>query len=175
MQPMTRTRHLVIAIAIIASMTVLAWAAPMKPKRGDTRQQWRSLAAVKRIRLVVDRIDEPLAQLGVSGTEIHDRWSRRLQKSGLVVTDDPASPQLRLIISAVTEDQLPNAVAFNPYLALEQSVRINGLDHDLETPTYVSVTVGLDTRSKVAVLVNRTVDRMLDKFIAARDRAQARR
>ena len=87
------------------------------------------------------------------------------------MAEDKADPVLSLIISAVTDDDVPNAVAYNPYLTLKQQVHIDGLEQPLVVPTYSHVIVVLDAEKNLARSINTPVDLMLRRFIARRDRA----
>ncbi len=165
--------RIVIVFALVGLLTLLAWATPILPERGRLHDLVRSIKGIKQIGVKIDPLPELLEDAGVSAQRIRTRWVERLTEMGLVISGDEGHPQLRLTISATTDAAVPDGVAFNPYLTLEQRVRLPRLDYEFVTPTYVNVMVALETKENLARSVNRIVDRMLDGFIQNRERAEA--
>ena len=158
-------------LALTVGIGVIGFAAPIVPEARRLDDQARSLVRIKRLRLAVDKLPVEIQNVGVRGEEIRDRWVTRLTQVGIEVTDDERDPTLRLYLSAVTESKVPKAVAFNPFLSLEQPARIDGIDNPLIVPTYLHILVGLETEDTLADSVNVTVEGMLDRFIKLRDAA----
>ena len=165
--------RIVIVFALVGLLTLLAWATPILPERGRLHDLVRSIKGIKQIGVKIDPLPELLEDAGVSAHRIRTRWVERLTEVGLVITGDEGHPQLRLNISATTDPAVPDGVAFNLYLMLEQRVRLPRLDYEFATPTYVIIMVALESKENMASAVNRTVDNILEGFIQNRELAEA--
>ena len=170
------TLVLIPSIAGLVCLGALLQAAPILPEVTRASQQQRSLEGIERVRLRIDPLPDPIRKLGIKAAALRKRWTKQLEAGGLAVgADDQDVPTLRFMISAVTARRVPGAVAFNPYLTLEQPVRFERLDASIVVPTYAHVICGLEADGDVRKSVVLTADRMIYRFIEAYRRAQGKR
>ena len=165
------------SIAGLVCLGALLQAAPILPEVSRASQQQRSLEGIERINLQIDPLPDPIRKLGIKAAALRKRWTKQLEAGGLAVgdDDDQGAPTLRFMISTVTDSGVPGAVAFNPYLTLEQPVRFERLDASIVVPTYAHVMCGLEADGDVRKSVLLTADRMIHRFIEAYRRAQSKR
>ena len=167
---------LIPCIAGLVCLGALLRAAPVLPELTRASQQQRSLEGIERVSLRIDPLPDRIRKLGIKPAILRQRWTAQLKAEGIAVgADDQGTPTLRFIISTVTARRVPGAVAFNPYLTLEQSVRIERLDVSIVVPTYAHVVCGLEADEDLRKSVLLTADMMIHRFIDAYRRAQGKR
>ena len=148
-------------------------AAPILPKPHKLHDQMRSLAKLKRIALKIEPMPAEVRVAGVTAAKIRRSWSKRLEQAGFELAEGEGDPVLSFKISTITDKAVPHGVAFNPYLALSQPVRIDGIDGYLAVPTFVEIVVGLETEEKLGPVVEQQAQQMLDNFIRRWEEAAA--
>lgn len=155
------------ALAFLLGYGLTGSAAPIIPEKKRLEDQIRSLAALKRVQLVLDPMPKEIRDAGLESRDLAERWKKRIAASGLEVVEDKDAPMLHLSLSTVTDDKLPGGIAFNPFLSLEQSAHIDGIETRLTVPTYLHIMVGLDTAENLKDTVNTTLEGMLGRCLSA--------
>ena len=127
--------RLSLVLALVCWLGLLVWAAPIIPARQRATDQVRSMKGIQAICLQIDPMPKDIERIDITATKVELEWSKQLEEAGIQVTEEDGAPTLRLIVSTVTDPQVPGGVAYNPYLVLEQLVRIERIDDQVVAPT----------------------------------------
>ncbi len=171
MQDRCRLRLLLVLGGALTAFSVVALAAPFLETSSRLPDQVRSLARVESISLQIDLSPE-LEKRKITNRRLLPRWRRRLEDAGYEVRDGADAALLVLSVSAVTDPNIPDVVAFTPYLALEQKARVGG--DDLRVPTYVDILVGMVhlEREDLEESVTGALNDMFNRFVQVQDQAR---
>ena len=165
MHPPYRRRRL-ITVCIGLSVTV-GWAcraAPVFPAGAVVPDSVRSLAGLERVRLDVKDNPLGLTRLGVTREGVAARSRSALGQAGIEVIEDPDLPLLSLLIWTVEEQRVPDAVAFNVLIEVEQPAHLPRVDRTLRVPTFTYCVLGMDRTSHVGDAVMDTVGAVVQRL-----------
>lgn len=80
-----------------------------------------------------------------------------LDRAGIALLRDADVPLLAVLVWIVEEQRVPDAMAFNVWIELEQPARVLRVDRTLGVPTYACCVLGMDRTAHVADAVMATV------------------
>ena len=169
-------KRLAVVVMLLLALNALAWvvwAGPVlfdKPKLSD---QTRSLAPIERLELRFDPLPARLKEMGMRWEGIRKTWRQRLETVGYEITSGQGDPLLHLTVQLVTDDEVPDGIAFSESLLIEQPVSMEGIEGELVVPTSVHVITGLESERSLRRSVEGALRQILETFIEQQRAAAA--
>lgn len=156
------------AAAAVAGLAALAaWSAPILPgvRLSD---EIRSLARADRVELVIMPLPEALEAARFEPEEIRRKWETILDEAGIALGEGGGIPKLRLSVITVTDESLPDGIAYLIFFTYEQTVHVPRLEQDMFLPTWTGLRVGMHAEEKLREGFRAALQASMDQFLARR-------
>ncbi len=157
------TWRLTLAVAIAIGTS--AWAGPIMPWRRGLSDADHSLAGLKQIELIVDDLPPQIKDVGLTAELLREMIAKDLRAAGYRIIDTKRVSKLGVLVSAVTDPNVPGGIAYSVNMVLNQLVKIGRLDQMLFVPTHAQVVLGLEAKQNLSKSVKTTVTDMTRQWI----------
>lgn len=157
---------LLVAAALVGT-AVIARSAPVVPGRGPLTDPVKSLRKLRSVYLKIHVASPQADRAGITAEKIRARWAKWLTAARFDVVDEdsPQVARLELMVRSVAKrGQQGMALMF--LMRLHQRVTIDRTGQKLRVPTYTQDLGGLEDKKNFEHSVRRSLDGMLDRFIA---------
>ncbi|MAE67596.1 MAG: hypothetical protein CMJ18_25350 [Phycisphaeraceae bacterium] len=142
-------------------LTVGALAAPLFPDKEVLPGPVRSLARLDTVTLHVNPVPPELKHAGITVAIITGKLRERLEQGGIRVVEDDApdgTTQLHMDTVVSTDASVEDAVAFMFLIRVQQAVRVNRLEDEMDVSTYVAWILDVCDREKFPDAARANID-----------------
>lgn len=155
---------------VLAAMATFAAGAPMTFEASHVADPVRSLQPVDQLFLQVSWAGDDLGTIGLSPATIREAITERCAEAEIEIIEEDSRdlPVLHLQAIVLAEDSVPDAVAYEFRLSVNQFVRLEGVDDALRVPTYFIVYTGLEHRNDVQRFAGRNMRMLISRFLQER-------
>src|SRR5450432_8246 len=111
---MNKSRMAILAAVMLALSIVspFALAGPMMPSTPKLEDTAMSLAKLKQVEIVINRLPPELRATGTTEESVKADWTKRLTDEHIEVADGKGYAKLSLGVILVTDEDVPNALSY---------------------------------------------------------------
>ena len=167
---MSTINRLVPWLCVPAAVALTAWvctAAPILPAKPRVTEEIKSLAGIKRLRVVVESKSLLLQNMKYSPANIQEQVSDLMIEAGFEVVDkrEKLLPILRFEFMSASDPKFEKAAGFCVVMALRQPVDLRRFELSMYASTYQSFYVGLESRGDLNEKITTGVESRVKQFI----------
>ncbi len=164
---MSTINRLVPWLCVPAAVALTAWvctAAPILPAKPRVTEEIKSLAGIKRLRVVVESKSLLLQNMKYSPANIQEQVSDLMIEAGFEVVDDPKATTLRIVLLTNTKPTFPDVVSVTHHLSLEQDIVVARLGSPMFAPTYALVHGILVSKDRMLAELDDPIVALMQRF-----------
>ena len=165
-----------VAVSVVLAAAWVGWAGPSQTARPRLPDTIRSLAKVRQVRIDLPALAEELLNAGIEREELLQQIRLALKKADIteVAEADEETATLQLRLMALTDDFVPDGVAYIVSIRLVQPVFVSGHRDALNVPTFAQVGGSLEKKRNVKGSLQTVMDLLIQQFTSGVEAATRR-